>query len=182
MKMSNKKEDEDLKRLVALKSYLERRIHGLEEEIDELKKFLDAVNDVVAAKSFRKIEAVQPLKYKQTVPLKTKAGIKLADMYVGDAAIRIVPAENLSFNINTPPLQSYLVNRVLMGMRLQDVEAAKEGKINPDEILSYNIVHDGGVIKEVLIKNYGNAKRLREIKSLTRWTLEKMYEKMMSRG
>jgi len=175
--MADKNEEENLKKLVALKSYLERRVHGLEEEIDELKTFLDVVDEVVAAKSFHSAEAAPALKYKQTIPLKTKAGVKLADMYVGENTARIVPVGDFSFNVDTPPLQSYLVNRVLMSLKSQDMEAVKGGKMDPDKVFSYDIICDGEAVKEILIKNYGGNKRLREIKSLARWTLEKMYEK-----
>jgi len=175
--MSDKKEEENLKKLVALKSFLEKRVHGLEEEINELKTFLDIVNDVVAAKSFHKAEVAPASKYKQTIPLKTKAGVKLANMYVGDTAARIAPVGDFSFNVNAPPLQSYLVNRVLMSMKSQDMEAIKKGKMDPDKAFSYNIICDGDTVKEILIKNFGDTKRLREIKSKARWTLEKMYEK-----
>jgi hypothetical protein len=175
--MSDKNEEENLKKLVALKSYLEKRVHGLEEEINELKNFLDVINDVVATKSFRRAEVAPAIKYKQTIPLKTKAGVKLANMYVGENTARIAPVEDFSFNIDTPPLQSYLVNRVLISMKSQDMEAVKRGKIDPDKAFSYDIICDGDTVKEILIKNYGDTKRLREIKSLTRWTLEKMYEK-----
>jgi len=178
--MSDKNEEENLKKLVALKSYLEKRVHGMEEEINELRTFLEVVDDVVSAKSFRRAEVAPALKYKQTVPLKSKAGVKLANMYVSDNATRIVIAEDLSFDVNTPPLQSYLVNRVLTSMKSQDVEAVKRGEMDPDKTFSYDIICDGDVVKEILIKNYGNDERLREVKSKARWTLEKMYEKTRS--
>jgi len=178
--MSDKNEEENLKKLVALKSYLERRVHGLEEEINELRTFLEVVDDVVSAKSFRRAEVAPALKYKQTIHLKSKAGVKLADMHIGDNAAKIVIAEDLSLDVNTPPLQSYLVNRVLTSMKSQDIEAVKKGETDPDKTFSYDIVCDGDVVKEILIKNYGNDERLREVKSKTRWTLEKMYEKTRS--
>jgi len=60
------------------------------------------------------------------------------------------------------------------------VEAVKRGEMDPDKTFSYDIICDGDVVKEILIKNYGNDERLREVKSKTRWTLEKMYEKTRS--
>ena len=47
-----------------------------------------------------------------------------------------------------------------------------------ENILSYNVIVDGDDLKEVLIKNYGDSQRLREIRSAVRWTLEKMFEKI----
>jgi uncharacterized membrane protein len=72
---------------------------------------------------------------------------------------------------------AFLVERVLAKMQEKDREAASAGQIPPDRILSYEIVKDGDVIRELAIKNVG-ADRTRELKSTIRWTLEKMYEKM----
>jgi len=49
----------------------------------------------------------------------------------------------------------------------------------PDEAFSYNIKKDGDILQEIIIQNF-NFSREREIRSATRWTLEKMYEKMHS--
>jgi hypothetical protein len=46
-------------------------------------------------------------------------------------------------------------------------------------MFAYNIICEGDLIREIVIKNAGE-ERLRELKSSIRWTLEKMYEKMKS--
>jgi hypothetical protein len=46
-------------------------------------------------------------------------------------------------------------------------------------MFAYNIVREGDLLKELVIKNV-DEERLRELKSSIRWTLEKMYEKMKS--
>ena len=61
-------------------------------------------------------------------------------------------------------------------MEEKDNELAKEGKLTPENIFTFNIIQDGDVLQELVIKNF-DAKRLKELKSSTRWTLEKMYEK-----
>jgi hypothetical protein len=55
----------------------------------------------------------------------------------------------------------------------------RTGQLGLDKIFSYNIVQEGDVIREIMIKNV-DSNRLRELKSSIRWTLEKMYEKMRS--
>ncbi len=63
-------------------------------------------------------------------------------------------------------------------MQEKDREAANTGEITPDRVLSYNITRDGDLIREITIRNT-MPERSRELKSTIRWTLEKMYEKMM---
>jgi len=92
--------------------------------------------------------------------------------------MRVVPAEGLAFNVNTPPFSSFLVERVLAKMQEKDREAAERGEITPEEILSYNITRDGDIIREITIRNV-TPERSRELKSAVLWTLEKMYEKTL---
>jgi hypothetical protein len=46
-------------------------------------------------------------------------------------------------------------------------------------MFAYNIVREGDLIREIIIRNV-DEERLRELKSSIRWTLEKMYEKTKS--
>ncbi|MEM2463889.1 MAG: hypothetical protein QXY07_04320, partial [Candidatus Bathyarchaeia archaeon] len=112
---------------------------------------------------------------------KTAAGEPLATLYVGEGFLKIVLAEDKKFNVNTPPFNQFLVERVLAKMQQKDSELAKAGKLKQEEIFSYNIVRDGEIIREIHVKNF-DAERLRELKSSVKWTLEKMYEKMKSQS
>jgi hypothetical protein len=91
----------------------------------------------------------------------------------------MVPAEDKTFDINTPPFTQFLVERVLTKMQERDNELIRNGQLDPDRIFSYNIVREGDVIREIVIRNV-DGDRLRELKSSIRWTLEKMHEKMKS--
>jgi hypothetical protein len=46
-------------------------------------------------------------------------------------------------------------------------------------MFSYNIVREGDLIREIIIKNVDD-ERVKELKSSIRWTFEKMFEKMKS--
>ena len=199
-------EAEEVKRLLAFKKKLEKRVEKLESELKELKSILEAVNSVLLAKGFKRAEiakapvlmptspagvvpteeemALPPApmpEFKEVIPLKTAAGEPLAKIYVGDGFLKIVLAEDKNFNVNTPPFNQFLVERVLAKMQQKDSELAKAGKLKPEEIFSYNIVREGDIIREIHIKNF-DAERLRELKSSVKWTLEKMYEKMKSQS
>lgn len=191
-------EVEEVKRLLAFKKKLERRVERLESELKELRSILEAVNSVLLAKGFKRAEIVKkpPLaevtpskkeelvqpsaavpEFREIVALKTALGESLAKLYVGDNFLKIVLAEDKNFDVNTPPFHQFLVERVLAKMQQKDNELVAAGKLRPDEIFSYNIVREGDLIREIQIKNF-DAERLKEIKSSVKWTLEKMYEKM----
>lgn len=190
--MTERKEEEKLKRIAELRSILEKRISETETELEGLRVILEFVNATLLEKGFKRVEMGKPtptsptpmkpvdtspaIGSEEVVPLKTVAGDLLANLYVAEGSMRVVPAEDKMFDVNTPPFMPFLVERVLTKMQESDQEAARTGEVTPDKILSYNIVRDGDVIREIAIKNAGS-ERLRELKSTVRWTLEKMYEK-----
>jgi hypothetical protein len=88
----------------------------------------------------------------------------------------VLPAADKNFEINTPPFIQFLVERVLVKMQERDNELARTGQLLPENVLSYDIVKEGDVIREISIRNV-DPERQKELKSSIRWTLEKMYEK-----
>lgn len=191
-------EAEKIKKFVAFKRKLEKKVEGLESELNEQRLMLEAVNSILLEKGFKRAEIaktpvtaeVSPVKeetpvelppqpsakYENIIPLKTVTGESLATLYIDQDSLRIVLAEDKDFNINTPPFTQFLVERVLAKMQEKDSELARAGQLTTDKIFSYNIVQEGDTIHEMVIKNF-DANRLRELKSSIRWTLEKMYEK-----
>jgi len=184
-------EKEKIKKIAELRVLLEKRVGDMETELEGLRILLSFIDDTLLEKGFKRAEIVKPvstpqkavsppqdLEYERSIPLKTVTGDLLANLYVGEDSMRIVLAEDKSFDVNTPPFTSFLVERVLAKMQEKDREATSTGEITPDKILSYNIVRDGDLIREITIRNIG-PERSQELKSSIRWTLEKMYEKMM---
>ncbi|MFQ6000017.1 MAG: hypothetical protein ACE5J6_04490 [Candidatus Bathyarchaeia archaeon] len=182
-------EEEEIKKIAELRGVIEKRIEGMETELEGLRVLLGFIDDMLLEKGFKRAKIVKPvptpaesvpqppaMEYEISIPIKTVAGDVLADLYMGEDSMRIVLAEDKSFDINTPPFTSFLVERVLAKMQEKDQGAASAGEITPDKILSYNIVRDGNLIREIAIRNI-RKERLRELKSSIRWTLEKMYEK-----
>lgn len=180
---------EKIKRLVEFKEKLEKKIEQLKSELEELQATLELVKSVLLEKGFKRAEiavkkeaeAAAPLapaaEYESVVQLKAVSGELLATLYVGESFVRVVPAEDKSFNVNMPPFNSFLVERVLMKMQEKDLELARTGQLPQEKVFSYNIVKDGDVFREIYVKNV-DEERLRELKSSIRWTLEKMYEKI----
>jgi len=197
---------EKIKRLVEFKKKLEKRVEKLESELKELQTMLEAVNSILLEKGFKRAEITKipaeievlpskeevmaehepsppqpPTEFENVIPLKTVTGELLANLYISEDSLRVLPAEDKDFNINTPPFTPFLVERVLTKMQEKDNELARTGQLTPDKIFSYNIVREGDIIREITIKHV-DQDRLRELKSSIRWTLEKMYEKMKSQS
>jgi len=183
-------EGDKVKKVAEFRTLLEKRIREMETELEGMRALLEFVNTALLEKGFKRAEMVKPaptpilpeaaappvVEYKRSVPLKTATGDLLANLHIGEDSMRVVLAEDKDFNINTPPFMSFLVERVLVKMQEKDREAAGTGEIAPEMILSYNIVREGEVVREITIQNI-RSERLKELKSTIRWTLEKMYEK-----
>jgi len=197
---------EQIKRLVAFKKKLEKRVEELECELKELQTTLETVNSILLEKGFKRAEIIKapalteappsreeltvepepsptqpPTELENVIPLKTVAGELLANLYVGENSLRVVPAEDKDFSINTPPFTQFLLEKVLVKMQEKDSELARTGQLASEKIFSYNIVREGDIIREIMIKHV-DSDRLRELKSGIRWTLEKMYEKTKSQS
>jgi len=192
-------EEETVKKLAEAKAYLEKRIGELEGEISRLRSFLDAVDVTLTEKSFKRAEvpktlpppfampptlpaapptvAPAPSPYQQAYPLKTVTGVHLADVYVSDRELKVVSAPNIKYDVNSPPLRAFLIGRVLEPMQTKDRESARTGELSAEKILSYRIEQDGNLLKTIAIINYGDERRLLELKNAIRWTLRRIYEK-----
>jgi hypothetical protein len=194
-----------MKALVAFKEKLEKRLEALDAEIKEVTTTLEVVNAVLLEKGFKrgdlkevsqqpeepavqtaaalgeeeKIPVPQVHETESVIPLKTASDEPLALIYVERNELHVLPDENKKFNINTPPFNQFLVERILSRMQEKDNELVRTGQLASDKMFAYNIVLEGDLIREIMFKNVDD-ERLRELKSSIRWTFEKMYEKAKS--
>ena len=187
-----------MKALVAFKQRLEKRLDELDSETKELTATLETVNSMLLEKGFKRGDikevaetpkepetpqveekpAVPPSQEPETViPLKTINDEPLAIIYVEKDWLHVLPDENKNFSVNTPPFSQFLVERIFSKMQEKDNELIKRGQLTPAQMFAYNIVRQGDLIREIVIRNV-DEERLRELKSSIRWTFEKMLEKM----
>jgi len=184
--------EEEIKKIAELREILEEKIKNLEAELNGMRALLDFVNNLLIERSFKKageiakpkppepseaIPAAVPKRIIRTIPLKTASGELLANMHVGEDEISIVPASDKQFDINIPPFTAFLVERIFAKMRDKDEELVQQGRLMPNEVFSYEIEKEGNILRQIRIRNF-DPQREREIRSATRWTLEKMYDKM----
>ena len=199
-------DQEKMKSLIAFKKRLEEQLDKLIGETKEVQATLDTVNLILLEKGFKrgdikevpKVEAIIPKEVilpkheiesstamitqqhtesESVIPLKTMADEPLALMYFDKQSIHVLPDESKNFSVNTPPFSNFLVEKVLLKMQEKDKELVRLKQLTTDKMFAYNIVREGDLIREIIIKNIDD-ERLKELKSSIRWTFEKMYEKM----
>lgn len=198
-------DSEKMKALVTFKKKLEKRIEELNSELKELQVTLETVDSILLEKGFKRgdmkevtaapkevapptepvaVEEEKPAmprvaEPESVIPLKTMNDEPLAIIYVDKQALHVLPDESKNFSVDTPPFSHFLVERVLAKMQEKDNELVRMGQLTADKMFAYNIVREGDLLREIVIRN-ADEERLRELKSSIRWTLEKMYEKMKS--
>lgn len=196
---------EKMKSLIAFKKRLEEQLEKLTAETKEVEAALDTVNSILLDKGFKRGDmkevpeppvpkevilpkqepeapkpAVQHMPEPESViPLKTMTDEPLALIYFDKQAMHVLPDESKNFSVNTPPFGNFLVERVFAKMQEKDSELVRLGQLTADKMFSYNIVREGDLIREIIIRNVDD-ERLKELKSSIRWTLDKMYEKIKS--
>jgi hypothetical protein len=198
-------DSEKMKALVTFKKKLEKRIEELNSELKELQVTLETVDSILLEKGFKRGDMkevtaapkevappTEPVAVKEekptmpraaepesVIPLKTMNDEPLAIIYVDKQALHVLPDESKNFSVDTPPFSHFLVERVLAKMLEKDNELVRMGQLTADKMFAYNIVREGDLLREIVIRN-ADEERLRELKSSIRWTLEKMYEKTRS--
>jgi len=183
-------EEESVRRLAEVKAYLEKRMLEIQDEASKLKSLLEVVDASLAEKSFRKMEVPKPAApappmpqpeegLRQVVPLKTPEGIHLADSSETESDLIVTPAPGMKFDVSSPPLRAFLIGRVLEPMRSRDEASARAGEMSPEGTLSYTFEQDGNLMKRLVVKNYGDERRLQELRNAIRWTLRRMYERTL---
>ncbi len=192
-------DSEKMKALVAFKQKLEKQLEALTTETKEVTATLETVNQILLEKGFKRGDikeipqrpkqvppgvavrekAVRPPSHEpeSVIPLKTVNEEPLAIIYVERGALHVMPDDSKRFSVNTPPFNHFLVERILARMQEKDSELVRMGQLTLEKMFAYNIVREGDLLREIIIKNV-DEERLKELKSSLRWTFEKMYEKM----
>ena len=187
-------EEDRVRKLAELKAYVEKRNRELEQELLKLRSLGELVDSALADKSFRRAEVPRPQitpavgiarpqvsssALAQVFPVKTPSGVDLADMTIGPRDVKVTPKSEMRFDYNAPPMRAFLIGRVLDPMKAKDSAQKDAGERMEDEVLSYSIEKDeNNLLRQIVITNYGDEKRLQELKGAISWTLRRMYERM----
>lgn len=168
-----------VKKAAETKLWLEGRIAQLEEEIERLRETLTYVDASLRASTFRPaIEMMaEPREAPEVRELKRdKGGQVIGKASVTADAVEIEP-DGVSLKSATPPFKSFLLGKILQGMKAKDEELVKAGKLPSGSELRFDLEESNGSIAKLIVENYRDKARLNEILSTVAWTFSRMLEK-----
>jgi hypothetical protein len=171
--------DTEVKKAAELKLWLEGRIAQLQEEIERLKETLGYVDTTLRAGTFR--PAIEMMAESKEVPeirelKRDKGGQVIATASVTSDSVAIEPT-GVVLKSSTPPFKSFLLGKILQGMKTGDEALVKSGKLVKGEELRFDVEESNGSIGKVIIENYREKARLNEILNTVAWTFSRMLEK-----
>lgn len=189
MEMSSS--DEQLKRAADLKLWIESRIAELQEEIDKLREAQAMVDAVLRSSSFRPAsQVISPPRAESSreaeeggeIPemrelRRDRGGETIAVAQVTKDKVVIEPVAEVTLRSDTPPFKSFLIGKILTGMRTKDEDLASKGKIPRGKEIRFNVAEKVGRISNITIDNYRESERLTEILNTVGWTFSRMLEK-----
>jgi len=172
--------DRDTKRTAELKLWLEQRIAELEEELERLKETLSYVDNSLRASTFK--QASDMMSESKEAPevrelKRDKGGQVIATASITADAVAIEPNSGVVLKTSTPPFKSFLMGKILQGMKTKDEELVGSGKLAKGMELRFDADEASGAIVKLVIENYRDAARLNEILSTVSWTFSRMLEK-----
>jgi hypothetical protein len=170
----------DVKKAAELKLWLEGRIAELQAEIDKLKETLGYVDTTLRASTYR--PAIDMLEEAKEVPeirelKRDKGGQVIATAAVTSDSLSVEPKEGVSLKSTTPPFKSFLISKILQGMKAKDEELVTGGKLAKGLELRFDVEESNGFVSKLTVENYRDKARLNEILSTVTWTLSRMLEK-----
>jgi len=172
--------ESDTKKAAELKLWLEGRIAQLREEIARLSETLSYVDANLRESSFKPaIDMMADVKETTEVRelKRDKGGQVIATASITADAVSVEPASGVELKSATPPFKSFLMGKILQGMKTKDEELARAGKILKGSELRFDFEEANGLIGKLMIENYRDKARLNEILNTVSWTFSRMLEK-----
>ncbi len=183
--------EEERKALADLKKRLEDKVGELQEEAALLREAISLIDEKLAEVSFKKaseIPEARPTAEERGAQVKTTAekeilnviykGKNYGRLLVAQDALTIEPDETLQLTTSIRPFDVFFINKILEGMRQSDTQLVAKGILRPDQILSYDIEVDGPFLKKIIVRNYRERSRLKEILNGIGWTIDTMLKNM----
>ncbi len=185
--------EDELRRNADLKLWIETRIGDLQEEIDRLKEALSVIDSVLRASSFKPAAALASAGTRaqanesneltgEPIPeirelKRDRGGETVAIAQVTKQRLKIEPVAEVTLKADTPPFKSFLLGKILAGMKSNDEESVAKGRLKKGDELRYTLSERGGRISALVIENYREKERMTEILNTVSWTFSRMLEK-----
>ncbi len=172
--------DREVKKAAELKLWLEGRIAELRDELDRLEETLGYVDATLRATTFK--PAIEMMAETKEIPeirelKRDKGGQMIARASVTSDSVSIEPYQGVTLKPTTPPFKSFLLGKILQGMKSKDEDLVSAGKLVKGMELSFDVEETNGAIGKLIIENYREKVRLNEILSTVSWTFSRMLEK-----
>jgi len=176
MEFSNEK----IREILELKERISTEIEKHAEEVEFLKKNLSILDSILKQSSFTKASALKTSEkstQQESIPLtRGSEGEVIANAYVTPNQVSIILNEEIGVNYDTPPFKSFFLDRIIGEMKRKDTDEVQNGKIQPESVIDYVINKNGSNIREIVIKNYRQKERVKEIINTAAWSLTRMIE------
>ncbi len=171
--------DEKIQEILELKERISTEIEKHEEEVEFLKKNLSILDSILKQSSFTKASALKTSEsiQQESIPLtRGSEGEVIANAYVTPNQVSIILNEEIGVNDDTPPFKSFFIDRIIGEMKRKDIDEVQNGKIQSESVIDYVINKNGSNIREIIIKNYRQKERVKEIINTAAWSLTRMIE------
>lgn len=159
--------------LLQLRKSVEEKIAELEKELELYKRILAVLDEVIGKRSFttaaeereRRESARRPLEVQS---LKSKDGEELGAAEIYEDEVVLKPKVQVRLE---GLLRRFFIEKLLERYKEEDQDAVRQGK--KSAALDYEVQEEEGVVKAIVVKNYGDENRRRDIIRAFRWTLER---------
>jgi len=173
-------EEHEVKKAAELKLWLEGRIAQLQDEIERLNETLSYVDATLRVSTFK--PAIEMLAEAKEAPevrdlKRDKGGQVIATASITADAVVVEPSSGVALKSATPPFKSFLIGKILQGMKTKDEELVKSGKLAKGTELRFDVEESNGAISKLIVENYREKARLNEILNTVSWTFSRMLEK-----
>ena len=172
--------ERDVKKAAELKLWLEGRIAELQDEIERLKESLWYVDATLRASTFRPANELmaEAREAPEVRELKRDKGDQvIARASVTPDSISVEPSDGVILKSATLPFKSFLLGKILQGMKTADLDLISRGKLGKGMELRFDVEESNGAIAKLIVKNYREKARLNEILNTVSWTFSRMLEK-----
>lgn len=190
---------EQIKSMAALREKLQEKAASLEEELEDARLGIIALDAALTGSSFTKaseyvpdadtpsqssdvpdaavMENNQPAATTPTEPDVERELLQAGDHTIGDIRTypdRIVISLDADISEDTPPFRTFFMNRIIEGMKKKDAAEVAAGQLETS--ISCTVQSEAGRMTSIIIRDYRTEERAREISSTARWVLNRMLE------
>ena len=182
--------EEQMKGIVTLKESLIEQVNKHHEAIEALEKNITILDLFLKESSFTKAsqltttekvehqKTTEPTKkVENSIPItQGKDGKVIANAFVTPEQVSIVLDDDVEINADIPPFKSFFLDRIIGEMKQKDSSEADSGRLQKESIIDFVLNKNGSNLREIVIKNYRQNERVKEIINTAGWSLTRMLE------